>query len=141
MPPRAILTERNITKSDEFGYEKFRQGIILFNSCEFFKAHEVWEELWLTARETDKLFLQGIIQIAAAFHHYTCGNLKGTKSLFEAGLGKLRKFPNEYRGVNLIALRGAADCWLETVTRDGLGAVVEFPQIEFAQPRQWNSGT
>ncbi|MGH9730894.1 MAG: DUF309 domain-containing protein, partial [Candidatus Acidiferrales bacterium] len=102
-----------ITKSDEFEYEKFRQGIILFNSAEFFKAHEVWEELWLTARETDKLLLQGMIQLAAAFHHYTRGNLKGTKSLLETGSDKLRKFPGEHRGANLHVLLRAIDVWLE----------------------------
>ncbi len=105
---------------------------------EFFKAHEVWEELWLTARETDKFFLQGMIQLAAAFHHYTRGNLKGTKSLLEASLDKLRKFPGEYRGANLNTLRGAADGWLQAVTRDGLGPVAEFPQIEFVHPGQSN---
>lgn len=78
-----------------------------------------------------------MIQLAAAFHHYRRGNLKGTKSLLDAGLGKLKKFPNEYRGANLNALRGAADVWLETVTRGGSVAVVAgFPQIEFAQPRR-----
>ncbi|HLJ40070.1 MAG TPA: DUF309 domain-containing protein [Candidatus Acidoferrales bacterium] len=115
--------------------------MILFNSAEFFKAHEVWEELWLTARETDKLFLQGMIQLAAAFHHYTRGNLKGTKSLLEAGLDKLRRFPGEHRGANLNALCGAADGWLETVTRGGSAAVAEFPQIELAQPGRSNSST
>jgi len=110
--------------------------MILFNSAEFFKAHEVWEELWLSAGETDKLFLQGMIQLAAAFHHYTRGNLKGTKSLLEAGLDKLRKFPGEYRGANLNALRGAADGWLAALTSGGPATLAEFPQIEFVQPRQ-----
>jgi hypothetical protein len=82
-----------------------------------------------------------MIQLAAAFHHYTRGNLKGTKSLLEAGLAKLRKFPGEYRGANLSALSGAADDWLETVTRDGLAAVAEVPRIEFVRPGQSNSST
>lgn len=77
-----------------------------------------------------------MIQLAAAFHHYTRGNLKGTKSLLEAGLDKLRKFPGEYRGVNLNALRGAADDWLKAVTSRGCAMSAEFPQIEFVQRRQ-----
>jgi len=132
------LTEPIITNSDEFDYEKLRQGIILFNSAEFFKAHEVWEELWLTARETDKLFLQGMIQLAAAFHHYTRGNLKGTKSLIEAGLDKLRKFPNEHRGTNLSALLRATNAWLEALTSGGLATVAEFPRIELLPPGHSN---
>ena len=79
-----------------------------------------------------------MIQLAAAFHHYTRGNLKGTKSLIEAGLGKLRNFPGEYRGANLSALRGAADDWLETVKRGGSAAAAEVPRIEFVRPGQSN---
>lgn len=79
-----------------------------------------------------------MIQLAAAFHHYKRGNLKGTKSLLEAGLSKLRKFPGEYRGAKLSALRGAADGWLEAVTRSGLAAVAEVPQIEFVRSGQSN---
>jgi predicted metal-dependent hydrolase len=77
-----------------------------------------------------------MIQLAAAFHHYTRGNLKGTKSLLEAGLDKLRKFPSEYRGANLNALRRAADGWLEALTSGGPETLAEFPQVEFVQPRQ-----
>ncbi len=81
-----------------------------------------------------------MIQLAAAFHHYTRGNPKGTKSLLEAGLSKLRKFPAEYRGTELNALRGAAVGWLDAVTRSGLAAIAEVPQIEFVRPGQSNSG-
>jgi len=77
-----------------------------------------------------------MIQVAAAFHHYTRGNLKGTKSLLESGLGKLRNFPGEYRGANLNALRGTADGWLEALTSGGPATLAEFPQIQFVQPRQ-----
>jgi len=77
-----------------------------------------------------------MIQLAAAFHHYTRGNLKGTKSLLEAGLDKLRKFPGEYRGANLSTLRGTADGCLEALTSGGPATLAEFPQIEFVQPRQ-----
>lgn len=79
-----------------------------------------------------------MIQLAAAFHHYKRGNPKGTKSLLEAGLGKLRGLPSEYRGTNLRVLRGALDGWLEAVTRSGLAAVAEVPQIEFVRPIQSN---
>lgn len=77
-----------------------------------------------------------MIQLAAAFHHYTRGNPKGTKSLLEASLDKLRELPSEYRGANLSALRGAADGWLEAVTRGGWATVAEFPQVEFMRPRE-----
>jgi predicted metal-dependent hydrolase len=60
--------------------EKFQRGILHFNAQEFFEAHEVWEEVWLVEAEPEKTFLQGIIQIAAAFHHYGRENSDGAES-------------------------------------------------------------
>jgi len=60
--------------------EKFQRGILHFNAQEFFEAHEVWEEVWLVEAEPEKTFLQGIIQIAAAFHHYLRENPDGAVS-------------------------------------------------------------
>lgn len=92
---------------------EFRRGVDQFNRREFFGAHETWEEIWLTAPQPEKTFLQGIIQVAAAFHHYTRKNHRGMQSLLEAGLKKLERFPAaRHRGIELGALRTAARRWL-----------------------------
>ena len=46
---------------------KFKEGIDLFNKKKFFEAHEIWEKLWLNAKE--KKFLQGLIFIAGGYYH------------------------------------------------------------------------
>src|SRR5579863_8395737 len=91
--------------------EQFRRGIALFNAQKFFEAHEVWEELWLVEPEPDKTFLQGLIQLAAAFHHHSRGNPRGTQSLLAAGLAKLERFPDDHRGLELAKLRVEANQW------------------------------
>jgi uncharacterized protein len=91
----------------------FERGIAHFNAREFFKAHEVWEELWLRAPATEKAFLQGIIQMAAAFHHYGRGNLRGMKSLVAAGIAKIREYPGDHRGIDVARLAGEAEAWIE----------------------------
>ncbi len=90
--------------------EKFQRGISHFNAQEFFEAHEVWEEIWLVEAEPEKTFLQGIIQIAAAFHHYCRENAEGTETLLAAGIVKLSRFPkrSSRSGDRGIALRGKA---------------------------------
>ncbi len=93
--------------------ERFRSGVALFNARKFFEAHEVWEELWLVEAEPEKTFLQGLIQLAAACHHHSRGNLSGTHSLLAAGLAKLRRFPDNHRGIALAELRAAAEKWAE----------------------------
>src|SRR6202163_2712152 len=88
--------------------EKFRRGVEQFNTRLFFEAHETWEEIWLASPEPEKTFLQGIIQIAAAFHHYGRGNTRGTRTLLEAGLRRLERFPDLHNELALEALREAA---------------------------------
>src|ERR1700693_4825395 len=112
--------------------EKFRRGIAHFNAQEFFEAHEVWEEIWLVEAEPEKTFLQGIIQIAAAFHHYCRGNTDGTESLLAAGIVKLSRFPSNHHGLNIEAVRAAAKQWARSV---GKGEKLDRSEIPQLRPR------
>ena len=47
----------------------FLEGVERFNAAEFWNAHESWEILWLVAETDLDQFLQGLIQLAAAYHH------------------------------------------------------------------------
>ncbi|HEV2233594.1 MAG TPA: DUF309 domain-containing protein, partial [Terriglobia bacterium] len=47
---------------------KIAEGLRLFNSQKYFETHEVLEEVWLKTVGEKKIFLHGLIQIAAAFH-------------------------------------------------------------------------
>lgn len=113
--------------------EKFRRGVEQFNSRHFFEAHETWEEIWLASPEPEKTFLQGIIQIAAAFHHYTRGNTKGARTLLEAGLRRLERFPDLHNEIALEALRAAARNWAETLTRGHDPGPGQVPTIAYAR--------
>lgn len=94
---------------------RFRRGVAHFNAREYFEAHEVWEELWLAAREPEKTFLQGLIQVAAAFHHHGRENAKGARSLLAAGIAKLQGFPDDHGGIAVSDLRAQAANWLEEI--------------------------
>ncbi|MFY9688705.1 MAG: DUF309 domain-containing protein [Candidatus Acidiferrales bacterium] len=91
--------------------EKFERGVDDFNAGRFFEAHEIWEELWLAAAETEKTFLQGLIQVTAAFHHHARGNARGRQSLLEAGLAKLAECPDDFRGAAIGQLRRELENW------------------------------
>lgn len=75
-----------------------------FNSKEYFRAHEKWEELWRDMPESEEKkrhFVQGLIMIAAALHHYERKEFPGCKKLFEKGLALLAKVKNKETGVEL----------------------------------------
>jgi uncharacterized protein len=90
----------------------YRKGLEAFNSAHFYDAHEYWEEVWLETPLPDKMFLQGLIQVAAAFHHHSRANLPGTRNLLRAGLLKLDRFPEIHGGLEIEALREAVREWL-----------------------------
>ena len=97
----------------------YRKGLDAFNSGHFYEAHEHWEEVWLETANLDKMFLQGLIQVAAAFHHHSRANMLGTRNLLRAGLLKLDSFPEVHGGLEIEALREAVRGWLTSIAAGG----------------------
>jgi uncharacterized protein len=89
----------------------FHRGLDLFNSTDFYDAHEVWEDVWRAAPRSEKKFLQGLIQIAVGLHHHSTGNRVGAKSLLARGARNLSAYSGDFGGIDLRSLlRGVADC-------------------------------
>lgn len=113
-------------------HESLRQGVEEFNSERFFEAHEAWELVWLASAGAEKRFLQGIIQIAAAFHHYQRANWTGACSLLQAGLGRLRDSPDTLRGIALEPLCRAATEWVRALQAGQDPGKASLPKIGVA---------
>src|SRR5271165_4916491 len=126
-----------LTSEDQ---EKFRRGVEQFNTRHFFEAHETWEEIWLASPEPERTFLQGIIQIAAAFHHYTRGNTQGARNLLKAGLGRLERFPAIHNQLALAALRAEARTWADMLTRGHDPGLARLPKITYARKQSEELG-
>jgi hypothetical protein len=77
------------------------QGLRQFNEGFFFEAHETWEDLWYPSPWPARRFLQGLIQLAAAFVHLARGEYPGTIRLLDASLVKLSSFPPNYLGLEV----------------------------------------
>ena len=108
----------------------FLRGIEQFNRGEFFAAHETWEAIWLGASGRDKIFLQGTIQLAAAFHQRKRGNARGARSLLRRAIEKLKEFPAVYRGVRVDRLQEQAEHWAKALADDAPDC---RPRIELAR--------
>ncbi len=107
------------------------EGLRCFHSGAFFEAHEHWESVWLTAAEPEKTFLQGIIQVAASFHHFQRGNRAGTISLLRGALRRLDAYPEVFVGVAVKPLRGTIRLWLEALETPASASLPPLPQIQF----------
>jgi predicted metal-dependent hydrolase len=104
-------------------------GIELFNTHRFWHAHEAWEVLWLKASGDEKLFLQGLIQLAAAYHHVQRGTFRGGVRLFDAALRKLDPFPSGYFGIDRGDVVKAAIAHREKIASDQQIDGEEFPKF------------
>lgn len=83
------------------------EGEAHFNHQEYFEAHEVWEDAWRPLpKGDDKLFLQGLIQVAVSLEHWRRGNPRGAAGQWQKGGDKLRALPTPYAGIDLALLLG-----------------------------------
>jgi predicted metal-dependent hydrolase len=123
----AALELQDRMSDDEPSIEAlYAEGIRHFNACDFFEAHEVWEELWTEYRGPARRFYQGLIQAAVALHHFGNGNIRGAKKVYESSRAYLNDYCPAYLGLNL-------DQFLAQYERcfaDVLASTEEFPRID-----------
>jgi hypothetical protein len=97
----------------DWKHGKLADGLRLYRARKYFEAHEQWETVWIRSHEPEKTFLQAVIQVAGACHHYQRGNRPGTKSLLKAALRRLNSTDDAaFEGMHLGKLREALSCWL-----------------------------
>lgn len=107
------------------------RGVELFNAQGFWHAHEAWEELWLKAAGEEKVFLQGLIQLAAAYHHVQRGTFSGGVRLFDAALRKLEPYADGYLGIDRAETVSAAIEHREKIACKKNIDAGEFPKLRY----------
>ena len=73
--------------------DDYLYGVDLYNHGYLWEAHEAWEGLWHRARHDalQAMFLQGLIQCAAAALKVSMGQPRGLERLAQAGTGRLEQ--------------------------------------------------
>lgn len=108
--------------------QELRRGIDLFNRGEFFEAHEVLEDVWRVAPHEYKKFLQGIVQLAVAFHHRSTGNFRGMRSVMERGMKNITDHPKDCCGLRVSELVNSFAGWRKAM--DSGSDFADPPHIE-----------
>jgi predicted metal-dependent hydrolase len=104
----------------------YLQGIAYFNACEFFEAHEVWEDLWKSYSGELRLFYKGLIQAAVALHHFGNGNIRGARKVYGSSRGYLMQYRPTCYGLDVDKFIAEFDsCFAEVAASQE-----EFPQID-----------
>ena len=104
-------------------------GITLFNECDFFSAHDFFEDIWMDADRHEKEFFQGLVQISVGCYHLICGNHKGAKSQLTKGMNKLVKYEPAYYKVNLKSLNKKVKVLINNINSNS-NITQEIPTIK-----------
>ena len=105
---------------------RYLEGIEHFNVCDFYEAHDVWEELWTDYRGPSRTYYQGMIQAAVGLFHFGNGNIRGAKKLYYSVKNYLEPFRPKHLGLDLEKFLSEFDRCFAPV----IAATEEFPEIE-----------
>ena len=104
----------------------YLEGIKYFNDCEFFEAHESWENLWTNYQGPSRRFFQGLIQVAVCLHHFGNGNIRGARKLYHSSRAYLQDYRPMHIGLDIDKLFAQ----MEACCADFANSAEEFPKAE-----------
>jgi len=105
---------------------RYLEGIEYFNRCDFFEAHEAWEELWQEYQGPSRKFYQGLIQVAVCLHHFGNGNTRGARKLYHSSTAYLKDYQPFHEGIDVDKLVGE----LTRCCQEILHSTEEYPKAE-----------
>ena len=105
---------------------RYLEGIEHFNVCDFYEAHDVWEELWTDYRGPSRTYYQGMIQAAVGLFHFGNGNIRGAKKLYYSVKNYLEPFRPKHLGLDLEKFLSEFDRCFAPV----IASTEEFPKID-----------
>ena len=114
--------------------EQLEPGRAAFNRGEYFLAHELWEEVWREVDDAERrLYVQGLIQIAAGLHHLQQHRPAPAAGLLRKGLEKVsRRRKGSSGGLPIDLLAGRMERLLVELdaTKAEVTAVPDLSQIK-----------
>jgi predicted metal-dependent hydrolase len=114
--------------------DRLVQATHLFNQCEWYAAHDAFEDLWHEASGDERQVFHGMIQVAVAEHHLLNGNLRGSLLLMAEGLNHLNQSPPQLFGFDLEALKLVVRQRLARLQTGQLLDDLPLPQLQPSVP-------
>jgi hypothetical protein len=103
----------------------FEEAIALFNNGDYYACHDVLEEIWHNAWQSDRAFYQGILQIAVGLYHLKSLNWHGATILLGEGTSRLPTYLPDYQSIDVESLLEESLLILRTVQLNGKEGVNE----------------
>ena len=135
MSPKTGERNRLPPLSETEKLEALAKGVREFNSWRFYDCHETLEDVWQAEDGRLADFFQGIIKVAAAFHHILRGNHRGTVTVLGDALTLLAPYRPACLGVDVGRLIDETSACYERIRELGPERIGQFdrstlPHIE-----------
>lgn len=112
---------------------RLREGIGLFNDGQFFQCHDILETLYHEADEAQKPFLEGLVQLAAAFRIFCdFGEIKGPVRMIYQALIRFENYQPTFLAIRVKDFCQAAEAWAKAAEKkDAQPSAADIPKIQF----------
>jgi uncharacterized protein len=107
---------------------EFGKAIEQFNQTEFYACHDTLEAIWMDAMYPEKIFYQGILQIAVGLYHLSNANWRGSVILLGEGIGRLRSFQPHFETIDVESLVQDSATLLKALQIAGAEAIEAIAQ-------------
>ena len=123
-------------------HPKAIEGLKLFNSKNFFEAHEELEDAWRDEKGVIRELYRGILQVAVVYFHIKRGNYEGAIKVYGRCIKWLGNWPDVCRGVEVGKLRNDLENVIKEVRRLGRENINGFEpslfkNVEWLEKRVW----
>ncbi|MFN7066132.1 MAG: DUF309 domain-containing protein [Aquificaceae bacterium] len=102
----------------------------LWNSGDFYSAHEVLEDIWRLFPKEERLkrnCYQGLIRLAIAYNHYICGRKESSLRVLRMAYQQLKECGKVLDCVDLKVLLKKVELNIYTLEREG--EIKDFPGL------------
>jgi predicted metal-dependent hydrolase len=117
---------------------KYRAGIELIRSGEYFAAHEELEDAWRAAPQEERDFFQGLVHVAVAWYQAGRGRQIGTERQLAKAIRRLTPYAPRHRGLELEPLLAQLRAALEIAEAERLEHTVriDLHPVELVEEEQ-----
>jgi predicted metal-dependent hydrolase len=135
MSPKTSVRNRLPPLGQTEKLEALAKGVREFNAWRFYDCHETLEDVWRAEAGDLADFFQGVIKVAAAFHHLLRGNHRGAVTVLGDALRLLAPYRPACLGVDVGRLIDEASACHDRLRELGPKRIAEFdraalPRIE-----------
>ncbi|MCY3936599.1 MAG: DUF309 domain-containing protein [Chloroflexi bacterium] len=117
-----------------------QEGIAQFNAGQYYRQHDLFEELWMTTPGPERDLYRAILQVGVAYYQIERGNWRGAYKMLLRSVQWLHWLPPTCQGIDVASLRRDSTAVRATLERLGEAQISAFDR-QLLRPVRWRKAT